>query len=110
MGQKRKDLQHEQVLKVTNQNIYINSYDSIVSQMERTEKKTIKEVEEILGYKIEMDKYQEAYEYAKHKLEWQSKKYNTTYDARYLEIVIAEIYEQQAFKEFTKLLAGGIYA
>lgn len=101
MDQKGKGLQHRQVLKVTNQ----NSYVPIISKIDENAKKIIKEIEEILGYKVEKDLFKEAYEYAKHKLAWQSKRYNTTYDERYLAIVTAQVYEQQAFAEYMENLA-----
>lgn len=106
METKGKGLQHGQVLKATNQNSYMN----IISKPDSKAKKIIKEIEEILGYKIEKGPFKEAYEYAKHKLAWQSKRYNTTYDDRYLAIVTAEIYEQQAFTEYMENLARRIYA
>ncbi len=105
MGGKGKGLQHNEVLKATNQ----NSYNSIISQTERMKRKIINEVEEILGRKVDKELFNEAYEYAVHKLAWQSRRYNTTYDEMYLAIVTAEVYEQQAFTEFMNSLARRIY-
>lgn len=97
--------------KANNQNICKNIYKSIISQkMERSERKMIKEVEEILGYQVDKEKYEDAYEYAKHKLDWQSKRYGATYSTEYLEIVIAEIYEQQQFTEYMHSLARRVQA
>lgn len=74
---------------------------AIISQVAENEKNSLtKEVEAILGYKVDSEEYKEAYDYAKHKLAWQSKLYNTTYDKRYLAIVTAEIYEQNTFREY----------
>lgn len=97
MEAKRKGLKHEQVLKATNQN-----FDTgIISQISVSEKQDmIEEVESILGYRVDKHEYQEAYEYALHKLGWQSKLYGCTYDKRYIAIVTAEIYEQQTFQEY----------
>lgn len=106
METKGKGLQHGQVLKATNQ----NSYTNIISKLDSKAKRIIKEIEEMLGYKVDKKQFIEAYDYAKHKLAWQSKRYNTTYDDRYLAIVTAEVYEQQAFTEFMENLARRIYA
>ena len=97
MGEKIKGPKHDEVLKTTNKNID----KAIISQVAENEKNSLtKEVEAILGYKVDPEEYKEAYDYAKHKLAWQSKLYNTTYDKRYLAIVTAEIYEQNTFREY----------
>lgn len=107
MNTKINGLQHGKVPKATNENIDT----AIISQVAMNEKISIKkEVEEILGYTVDEQLFQDAYEYSKHKLNWQSKRYNTKYDTRYLEIVIAEVYEQQAFSEYMNTLAGRLYA
>lgn len=101
MGGKGKGLQHNEVLKATNQ----SSYNSIISQTGKIKKKFIQEVEEILGYQVDKQQLKEALDYAIHKLTWQARRYNTTYNETYLAIVTAEIYEQQAFTEFMNSLA-----
>jgi hypothetical protein len=97
METKRKSLQHNEVLKATNQNVDT----AIISQMAVNEKlDIIKETETILGYKVDKHRYQKAYEYALHKLGWQSKLYGCKYNKRYLAIVTAETYEQQIFQDY----------
>jgi len=92
----KKDLQHEQMLKATNQTSNI----AIISQMAVLEKNVMRAVESILGYKLDPEQYQKAYKYSRHKLEWQSKLYDMTYDDEYLAIVTAENYEQQIFADY----------
>ena len=102
MGEKIKGPKHDEVLKATNKNID----KAIISQVAENEKRDlIKQVEAILGYEVDLEEYKEAYDYAKHKLAWQSKLYNTTYNKRYLAIVTAEIYEQNTFREYINLLS-----
>lgn len=99
METKRKGLQHEQVLKATNQN-----FDTvIISQMTDKEKSVMVAVENILGYEVDPEQYLKAYKYTRHKLDWQGKLYGRTYGDEYLKIVTAESYEQQIFAAYTNL-------
>ena len=102
MNTKINGLQHGEVPKATNENIDT----AIISQVAMNEKISIKkEVEEILGYTVDEQLFQDAYEYSKHKLNWQSKLYDTQYDERYTAIVTAENYEQQIFSEYMNNLS-----
>lgn len=93
---RRKDLQHDQVLKVPKQNIDT----AIISQMAEDGKKMKKSIEKILGYQVDEQRYEKAYKYAKHKLDWQSRHFNKDYSNKYLAIVVAETYEQQIFADY----------
>lgn len=88
---KRKDLRHLGMPKATN----ITSNTAIISHMAVDSKRIKMEVENILGYKVDNEQYEMAYDYATHKLDWQSKLYATKYSKEYLAIIIAETYEDQ---------------
>lgn len=87
---KIKGPKHDQVLGANKQNTNTN-----IISLGTEESKMKNRVIEELGYKPEEEGYKKAYEYAKHKLEWQSKHFNKTFNKEYTAIVIAETYEQQ---------------
>lgn len=95
----KKDLKHAQVPKAINKKFNTN----IITQAgENNNIKT--EVENILGYAVDDEQYQDAYEYSKRKLNWQGQRYNTQYDERYTAIVVAENYEQQILMGYMNTL------
>lgn len=102
---KRKGPKHDQVLRTTNE----KTYTDIVSQDSETRKRKRleREVEKILGYKIDQDQYEEAYMYARHKLDWQRKHLKQSYDEKYTAKVISETYEQQIFANYINTVSIG---
>lgn len=84
-----------------------NTIDHIVTYPEELEQDFIMGVEKELGYETLDFFIEKAYKYAKHKLEWQNKRYNTNHSLKYLEKLTAEVYEQQAFSQYTILLSRG---
>lgn len=85
-----------------------NIINPIVTYPDELEQSLIMEIEKELGYEALDFLLEEAYRYAKHKLEWQNKRYNTNHDIEYLQRLTAEVYEQQAFSKYTLMLAGGM--
>jgi hypothetical protein len=76
--------------------------DYIISQISK--KYRIKmEVEKILGYKVEKMRFEQAYLYANHKLNWQGELNKIKYGEKYTAIVTAEIYEQQILSDYMNI-------
>lgn len=51
-------------------------------------------VEKLLGYKVDLESYEKAANYAKHKLGWQARHFKKEFNQEYTAIVIAEVYNQ----------------
>lgn len=85
-----------------------NTINPIITYPDELQQDFIMGIEKELGYETLDFLLEEAYRYAKHKLEWQNKRYNTNHDIEYLQRLTAEVYEQQAFSKYTLMLAGGM--
>lgn len=85
-----------------------NNLDPIITYPDELEQDFITGVEKELGYEAIDFLLEEAYRYAKHKLEWQNKRYNTNHNIEYLQVLTSEVYEQLAFSQHTLKLAGGM--
>lgn len=58
---------------------------------------------------IDLEGYEKARRYAKHKLDWQNKRYNTKHSEEYLDKITLEIYQQQIAADHMMEIAGGRY-